>query len=129
MSEMLTSEEFRKRLESFKQRVINTWDYSNRDSYNFPRLPQLEADEAVRRNELIAHDAFQRQRIAQLEEQRKVAEHIEGSFWAALKLLNLTELDVQNPGRHFTDRIAQLEADVARLRTVQLDETDLARVD
>lgn len=70
----------------------------------------------TRAQEMADHDAAQRATIQQLRDEQTVARHIEGSFWAALKLLNLTHLDVQNPGRHFTEHIQQLEAQVKALQ-------------
>ena len=74
MSKELTREVFIKALESFKQRVINLWDYSNKDSYTFPKLPELTAAENTRRDELLDHDAAQRATIQQLEARVKEVE-------------------------------------------------------
>jgi hypothetical protein len=38
--------------------------------------------------------------IDSLKEQLRVAQKIEDSFWAAIKLLNLSAIDVNNPGSH-----------------------------
>jgi hypothetical protein len=48
-----------------------------------------------------------KQECARLKEELRVAEKIEGSFWDALKLLNLSGIDVNNPGSHVAAVIAE----------------------
>lgn len=88
MSTEMTREEFTTALESFRRRAINLWDYSNTDSYTFPKLPELEAAENTRRNELLDHDAAQRSTIQQLEARVKDLEE-ESRQWEKGSLVAL----------------------------------------
>lgn len=57
-------------------------------------------------------------RVQELEQALATCQMIDDTFWAALKPLNLQEINVLNPGQHVTDLIARvqdLEREVARL--------------
>jgi hypothetical protein len=59
------------------------------------------------------------QRLAEAEEDLEVTRQLEGSFWEALKPLNLPAINVQNPGAHVTDliqRATAAEAEVAKYK-------------
>jgi hypothetical protein len=49
-------------------------------------------------------------RLADAEEDLEVTRQLEGSFWEALKPLNLPAINVQNPGAHVTDLIQRATA-------------------
>jgi hypothetical protein len=56
--------------------------------------------------------------LAELREKREVADKIEGTFWDALKLLNLPAIRVENPGSHFIDVINERDTLRAQLETI-----------
>ena len=49
-----------------------------------------------------------REEVVRLTEGLAVANMIGDSFWEGLKALNLTAIDVQNPGRHIREHVAQV---------------------
>lgn len=56
--------------------------------------------------------------LTEREQQLAVANQIGDTFWEALKPLNLREIDVQNPGQHITDLIAERDILADRIRIV-----------
>ena len=49
-------------------------------------------------------------------EQLQVSREISGTFWEALKPLNLTAINVANPGRHVTDLLQERDRLAERVR-------------
>ena len=58
--------------------------------------------------------------LAELREQVQVGEQLTGSFFEALKPLNLQAIYVQNPGIHITELITQLTAATTRAEQAEL---------